>query len=125
MKRFNIRVYGILITPQKQVLLTEEHFLGRLLRKFPGGGLRWGEGIIDCLKREWREETQTTIIRFQHFYTTEFFQRSFFNPDDQIISIYYRVWIDDLNRLRSDNPSIVLRFFSFSGFQTRAIDFTD
>jgi len=50
-KRFNIRVYGILIDHDKRVLTTLEKIKGQLYRKFPGGGLEWGEGTIDCLKR--------------------------------------------------------------------------
>ena len=60
-----------------------------VLPKLPGGGLDWGEGIIDCLKREWKEELGLDIEVLEHFYTTDFFQMSAFNPEHQIISIYY------------------------------------
>ncbi len=88
-KKFNIRVYGILIKDQK-VLLNEEFIKGRKVIKFPGGGLDWGEGIADCLKREWMEELGLHITVLNHFYTTDFFQQSAFD-DSQIISIYYLI----------------------------------
>ncbi len=90
-KRFNIRVYGIYVNSFQEVLLTEETRFGMFMRKFPGGGLEFGEGILDCLHREWKEETGTQLLFWEHFYTTEFFQPSFFNPQEQIISVYYLV----------------------------------
>lgn len=88
-KRFNIRVYGIWIH-NNHLLVNEELILGRKIIKFPGGGLEWGEGIADCLKREWKEELGLDIDVLGHFYTTDFFQPSAFD-DSQVISIYYRV----------------------------------
>ncbi len=89
--RFNIRVYGLLINDFNQVLVSDEIIKGHYITKFPGGGLEFGEGIIDCLKREFREETNNDIEVVRHFYTTDFFQQSAYNPSHQIISIYYIV----------------------------------
>lgn len=89
MKRFNVRVYGILIH-NEHIILNEELIFGQKIVKFPGGGLDWGEGTIDCVKREWREELGLDITVLEHFYTTDFFQHSAFD-DSQVISIYYRV----------------------------------
>ena len=88
---FNIRVYGILINEKKDVLVTDEFRFGQQMTKFPGGGLNWGEGTIDCLKREFREELGCEIEVIRHFYTTDFFQPSAFHTDHQLISIYYLV----------------------------------
>ena len=89
MPRFNIRVYGILINDSKQVLVADEFIRGGLYTKFPGGGLEFGEGTRDCLKRELKEELGIAAEIGDHLYTTDFFQLSAFRPDDQIISIYY------------------------------------
>ncbi len=89
---FNLRVYGLWITDAYEVLLCEEKIGARTYIKFPGGGLEFGEGILDCLKREWREETGMTLERLSHYYTTDFFQPSAFNPRQQVLSFYYRVW---------------------------------
>ena len=87
--RFNIRVYGILINDKKQVLVADEYVRGGLYTKFPGGGLEFGEGTRDCLKRELNEELGIEAEIGDHIYTTDYFQMSAFRPDDQIISIYY------------------------------------
>ena len=86
---FNIRVYGILINQQKQVLVSDEYIRGQYFTKFPGGGLEFGEGTRDCLKREFKEEMDLDVKIGEHIYTTDFFQMSAFNPTHQIISIYY------------------------------------
>ena len=88
---FNIRVYGILINEQKQVLVSDEFIREKYYTKFCGGGLEEGEGTIDCLKREFMEEMNLKIDVTGHLYTTDFYQQSAFNPAHQIISIYYYV----------------------------------
>ncbi|MFI5151727.1 MAG: NUDIX domain-containing protein [Chitinophagales bacterium] len=86
---FNIRVYGILLGERKRVLVSDEFIRGAYYTKFPGGGLEFGEGTRDCLKREFREEMDLDVQIADHIYTTDFFQMSAFNPEHQIISIYY------------------------------------
>ncbi len=86
---FTIRVYGILINDEKKVLVSDEYIRGKYYTKFPGGGLDPGEGTRDCLKREFKEEMDLAVEIGDHIYTTDFFQMSAFNPEDQIISIYY------------------------------------
>lgn len=88
---FNIRVYGILINEKKQVLVSDEFIRGNYYTKFCGGGLEKGEGTIDCLKREFMEEMKLKIAVTRHLYTTDFYQQSAFNPEHQIISVYYYV----------------------------------
>ncbi len=88
-KRFNIRVYGIWIQNGK-ILVNEELIRGKNIIKFPGGGLDWGEGIKNCLVREWKEELGIDIEVLSHFYTTDFFQPSAYD-NSQVISIYYFV----------------------------------
>ncbi len=88
---FNIRVYGILINENKQVLVSDELIRGKKITKFCGGGLEFGEGTRDCLRREFMEEMNLKVDIKEHIYTTDFFQESAFNPAHQIISIYYRV----------------------------------
>jgi len=88
---FNIRVYGILINEQKQVLVSDEFIRGKYYTKFPGGGLEFGEGTRDCLKREFMEEMNLEVEVTEHLYTTDFYQESAFLAGHQIISIYYYV----------------------------------
>jgi ADP-ribose pyrophosphatase YjhB (NUDIX family) len=89
--KFNIRVYGILMDSRRRVLVSDEYIRGNYFTKLPGGGLEFGEGTRDCLKREFKEETNLDVTIGDHIYTTDFFQISAFNNVDQIISIYYNV----------------------------------
>jgi 8-oxo-dGTP pyrophosphatase MutT (NUDIX family) len=86
---FNVRVYGLLVNEFKQVLVSDEFIRGGYYTKFPGGGLEFGEGTRDCLKREFMEEMGLEVSVGEHLYTTDFFQMSAFNPEHQILSIYY------------------------------------
>lgn len=88
---FTIRVYGILKDSKNRVLVSDEFIRGSYYTKFPGGGLELGEGTRDCLKREFKEETNLDVTIGEHIYTTDFYQISAFNNVDQIISIYYFV----------------------------------
>ena len=89
MSLFNVRVYGILLSENNRVLVSDEYIRGHYYTKFPGGGLEFGEGTRDCLKREIKEEMDLDVEIGDHIYTTDFFQISAFNPEHQIISIYY------------------------------------
>lgn len=97
MKGFNVRVYGIWIQASA-VLVTEEKIRDLTVVKFPGGGLEMGEGLRDCLVREWKEELGLDISVGEHFYTTDFYQPSAFGGS-QVISVYYRVEADATKKL--------------------------
>lgn len=86
-----LRVYGILINDEKEVLVSDEFIRGNMYTKFPGGGLEFGEGTRDCLAREFMEEMNLKVEIGEHLYTTDFFQISAFNTSQQIVSIYYKV----------------------------------
>ncbi len=102
-QRFNIRVYGIWLL-NGCVLVNEEWIRGKKITKFPGGGLEFGEGTLDCLKREWQEELGMDITVGQHFYTTDYYQPSAYD-DSQIMSIYYRVEGDPELALTNKNEN--------------------
>jgi ADP-ribose pyrophosphatase YjhB (NUDIX family) len=87
----SVRVYGILLNEENQVLVSDEFIRGAYYTKFPGGGLEVGEGTRDCLKREFKEEMNLDVAIGEHIYTTDFFQQSAFNTAHQILSIYYFV----------------------------------
>lgn len=72
------------------MLVSDELEQGIYCTKLPGGGLEYGEGPAEGLKREFREECEVEIEITDHFYTTHFFVRSAFD-DSQVISIYYQV----------------------------------
>ena len=86
---FVIRVYGIFVDQKKGLFVSDELIKGKNITKFPGGGLEFGEGTIDCLNREMFEETGLRFNVLSHFYTTDYFVESVFDSKKQVISIYY------------------------------------
>lgn len=92
---FNVRVYGALVH-RGHILLSDEHYAGRAFTKLPGGGLEYGEGLRDALSREFMEELELEVKVLDHLYTTDFFVASAFNPEHQVISVYYRVALTHL-----------------------------
>lgn len=97
---FNLRVYALFLKDGK-VLVTDEYRFGIAFTKFPGGGMEFGEGTLDALRRELREEMSLEVGDLEHVYTTDFFQPSAFHQKNQIISIYYRVLDWDENQIKT------------------------
>lgn len=95
---FNLRVYGLLVN-KGHVLITYEKRGGVLMTKFPGGGLEKGEGLSDCLIREFREEIDIEINPTDFFYVNDFLQISAYREQDQLISFYYFVETAELNKI--------------------------
>jgi len=90
-KKFNIRVYGLLVHNGK-ILVSDEFRLDTFMTKFPGGALEFGEGTIECLQREFKEELGAETEIVSHFYTTDYYQPTKLLPSTmQLISIYYLV----------------------------------
>ena len=119
MFRFNVRVYGVLINENKQVLVSDELIRGKQYTKFPGGGLEYGEGTRDCLAREFMEEMNLKVEIQDHLYTTDFYQQSAFHPDHQILSIYYLVKpLEPISARLNDHP------FQFDEKQMEIFDST-
>jgi len=102
---FNIRAYGLCINNGK-VLSLFEMYAGEKLIKFPGGGLEFGESLIDCLHREFREELNLEIEVLGHFYTQENFLASKFRKNEQLLTVYYLTRIKNLPDLKIKEKSI-------------------
>lgn len=98
--RFNIRVYALIIF-KNNILLSRELIQNELVYKFPGGGVELGEGFVDALQREAKEEMGQNLNHITHFYTTDFFQRSSFDSSEQLISVYFKASLSKhlINRL--------------------------
>lgn len=109
-QEFNLRIYALIENDENAILVSDEIFQGKKLIKFPGGGMRIGEGTIDCLNREAMEEFGQEIEVIDHFYTTDYFIRTLFFETKQLIAIYYRVKFTKPIRFKiSDHP------FDFTG----------
>lgn len=123
--RFNIRVYILLLDENREsLLLSDEIVDGGHYTKFPGGGLEYGEGILDCLHREALEEFGQDVEVLRQFYTSEIFQRSRFVPQDQIICVYYECRLPrDQNGRRLPRFRVAERPFDFVEFREREESF--
>lgn len=105
-KAYNLRVYGILLNREEELLLSNEVLKGRSFTKFPGGGHELGEGLIDGLKREFKEELNIEIDAVKHFYTTDYFQESAFNAKEQLISVYYLVESTQAEQIKNGRSAV-------------------
>lgn len=103
--KLNIRVYATAIKDEK-VLVLHEEYAGEQLMKLPGGGLEFGEGVLDCLHREFEEELNVKINILGHLYTQEDFVVSRFRDNEQLLTVYYLVEIIDENDFLIMDPCI-------------------
>lgn len=92
--KINVRVYATVLK-DKKILSLHEEYVGEYLLKFVGGGLEFGESIIECLHREFEEELNLKIKNLEHFYTQEDFLVSKFRDNEQLLTIYYLAEIVD------------------------------
>lgn len=109
-EKFNIRVYGLLLNDNSELLVADEFEFGMKFTKFPGGGLELGEGLIDGLKREWMEELGQEIEVVEHFYTTDFFSYLVFIPINNLSA--FIIWLNQFLILKfpsAPNLLILLR----------------
>lgn len=97
--RWIVRVYALLPDEWGRYLVLEEYFRGGWILKFPGGGVEFSEGLIEALERELWEELRVRVSQVEHFYTTHFFQRSYYHDAARLLSVYYRVKTEEAPRL--------------------------
>ncbi|SFI64900.1 ADP-ribose pyrophosphatase YjhB, NUDIX family [Kaistella treverensis] len=103
--KINVRVYVALLK-DKKVLGLHEEYVGQQLLKFPGGGLEFGESVLECLQRELEEELNIKAKNITHLYTQENFIVSKFRDNEQLLSIYYEAEIADEKELLIMDPCI-------------------
>lgn len=96
-------------------LVLEEYFQGGWIQKFPGGGVEPHEGLLEALTRELQEELQTPPRSAEHFYTTDFYQRSYYHRAARLLAVYYRVRLAD--EPRPSSPRFRLRWLRADYFQ--------
>ena len=99
MNQFNLRVYGFIINDNQELLLSDEYEFGTFFTKFPGGGVEHGEGILDALKRELKEELNVEVRSSECLYFNEFYQESQFHAKTQVTCFYYLVQCDTISHL--------------------------
>lgn len=96
---WNVRCYALILNPARtHILVARERFPdGSVGCKFPGGGVEPGEALVDTLWRECAEELGSTegLTWLGHAYTNDFFVRSAFREDEQILAVYHWMQADD------------------------------
>ena len=89
--RLRVRVCGVCCNDQGQLLLVNHRALSA--GDFwipPGGGVEFSESVVDCLKREFREETGLIIEVGEFLFTCEFIQ-----PPLHAIELFFKVQVTD------------------------------
>lgn len=104
-KGFNIRVYALCIV-NNEILTLKEPFAGNMVVKLPGGGLEFGEGTAECLKREFKEELNLEITVGDAFYIQEDFVPSLAKDGKQLLTLYFFATIIDLHNLEIIDKNI-------------------
>ena len=92
--KLTLRVYVFLRNPKNEILLLDEKSEEHRFTKLPGGGLELGEGVIDCLKRELKEELNIENLILEQLYVSESFIASKLHENTQVVAVYYQ---GDLN----------------------------
>lgn len=108
MEQFNLRVYGLLINDLGQILVSDEFRQNYSFTKFPGGGMEFGEGFKQTLKREFQEELNIEVEVGDLFYFNENFQVSAFNAKHQLLSFYYFVDYPNWESIEANKHEIPL-----------------
>src|SRR5690554_235041 len=109
-KGFNVRVYALCIENNK-VLCVKEPFASKMVVKFPGGGLEFGEGTVACLKREFKEELNLHIETGNCFYIQEEFVKSLAKDQKQLLMLYFKARITDKENLKITDDKIEASFW--------------
>jgi mutator protein MutT len=102
MSQFNLRVYAFIINDNHEVLLSDEYEFGTFFTKFPGGGVEYGEGILQALKRELKEELKVNVLSNEFLFFNDFYQSSQFHADRQVTCFYYLVKCDTISHIGNE-----------------------
>lgn len=93
-KEFGIRVYGLLLNEKDELLLSHESIGNFSFTKLPGGGLKFGEDPVNCLKREIKEELHLETEIQELLHVSDHVIPNRFIQGQQVITIYYLIKLD-------------------------------
>jgi len=134
--RWNVRCYALILNPERtHILVARERFPdGSVGCKFPGGGVEPGEALVDALWRECTEELGSTdgLTWLGHAYTNDFFVRSAFREDEQILAVYHWMqadhdgiawWDEKPATVAASEPLLEMNWEAVSGLTPDAMRF--
>lgn len=87
--RLTLRMYGLVVNDQYELLLSDEFLQEKNYTKLPGGGLHFGESMTDCLGREFIEELGLPIEKSRFFHINTDLVISVFNSSVQVFNAYF------------------------------------
>ena len=89
--KFTARCYALIVSDTGRLLVMKERWRGVDLNKLPGGGLELGEGLLECLNRELKEEfARFEPCQWSHLHTPTHYFTSQFRPDEQLLLTYFK-----------------------------------
>ena len=108
-KKLRVRV-GVIVVHDRKVLLARQHVAqGQDFWIVPGGGLKKGEGLLDCARREMVEETGLEIEPMQLLYVGDFFK-----GDRHVVDTFWLGKIIGGELRRREDEIDNLQFFEIS-----------
>ena len=89
--KFTARCYALIVSDTGRLLVMKERWRDVDLNKLPGGGLELGEGLLECLNRELKEEfARFEPCQWSHLHTPTHYFTSQFRPDEQLLLTYFK-----------------------------------
>jgi 8-oxo-dGTP diphosphatase len=114
--RLRVRACGVCVKDDSILLVNHQGISNQDFWSPPGGGIEFGEGAIDCLSREFREEAGLSVKTGNFLFACEFIQHSL-----HAIELFFEVSpLTDQLHVGSDpeqgSPSIIraVKFMSWS-----------
>lgn len=98
--KVRLRICGLCFK-NDAILLVKHNIDGDILWAPPGGGIKFGESLENCLIREFEEETSLTIVPGNFLFITEYN-----NPPLHAIEMFYEVKNFSGNLILGSDPKI-------------------
>lgn len=110
-----VRVAGILLNKKNELLLVNHQKNGKSYWLFPGGGVEYGEGLEEALKREFKEELDLKIRGVKHLV----FMNDTVYPGGKrhILNLHFKVTAGAEFRVKPEGPFKGAQFVSMDIFK--------
>ena len=105
-----VRVAGILMNDRNEVLLANHRKNNKSYWLFPGGGVEYGEGVEEALKREFVEELDIKLKKVENLVFMN--DTVFPGKKRHILNLYFRVTAKADFRVKPEGPFCHAEFVS-------------